>query len=60
VEKIKEKDIQNILLAVNITKTLVGNYITNNPEKIPAQYLLIYQILSSQLDMINENINKNK
>lgn len=60
VEKIKEKDIQNILLALNTTKTLVDNYITNNPEKIPAQYLLIYQILSSQLDMINENINKNK
>lgn len=60
VEKIKEKDIQNILLAVNTTKTLVDNYITNNPGKIPAQYLLIYQILSSQLEMVNENINKNK
>lgn len=60
VEKIKEKDIQNILLAVNTTKTLIDNYISNNPEKIPAQYLLIYQILSSQLEMINENINKNK
>jgi hypothetical protein len=46
VEKIKEKDIQNILLAVNITKTLVGNYITNNPEKIPAQYLLVMRSLS--------------
>lgn len=60
VEKIKEKDIQNILLAINTTKTLIDNYISNNPEKIPAQYLLIYQILSSQLEMINENINKNK